>query len=426
MKFIETSTEFNAFMYDYSEAKTIIALPIPTDHKLHPIETNLSVLFILLNNKPFILPFKHTDGLSYCSTGDLRIINNKNKKIYTLDKKTTYHLTGFDNLIDVNLLNYWNTGEKTNLDLYSDDIIRHYHMKHYEKTDVNKSIPIMRFTSHLYNIAREMQVVIEKYDDSDIMSYNKDMFDNFIHIEKNGLQTNDAIVYSEYNPFTSTGRPSNRFGGINFAALNKNDGSRKKFVSRFGSKGKLVEFDYDAYHLRLIADKVHYKFSNESVHQHFADKFGVEYKEAKGLSFQYLYGYIPDEISDSIEYFGKVKEFTNELWRLYKEEDFIKSDIYSREIRGNDFNANKLFNYYIQLLETESNVLVIKDIRKMIDKYKSKFILYSYDSFLFDMHIDDGLPLLTDIKEVLERDKYPVKVAWGTNYDELIDITEKF
>jgi len=70
--------------------------------------------------------------------------------------------------------------------------------------------------------------------------------------------------------------------------------------------------------------------------------------------------------------------------------------------------------------------LVIKDIRKMIDKYKSKFILYSYDSFLFDMHIDDGLPLLTDIKEVLERDKYPVKVAWGTNYDELIDITEKF
>tara|TARA_A100001201_G_scaffold63142_1_gene59760 strand:- start:48 stop:473 length:426 start_codon:yes stop_codon:yes gene_type:complete len=139
-----------------------------------------------------------------------------------------------------------------------------------------------------------------------------------------------------------------------------------------------------------------------------------------------LYGFIPDDIAESIDYFGKVKDFTNKLWQLYKQENFIKSDIYSREIRGNDFNANKLFNYYIQLLETESNALVIKDIRKIMEKYKSKFVLYSYDSFLFDMHIDDGLPLLTEIKSVLERDKYPVKVAWGSNYDELIDITEKF
>ena len=271
-----------------------------------------------------------------------------------------------------------------------------------------------------------MQVIVSKYDTPDILTYNDDMFDNFTYIEKNGLQTTDGVVYSEYNPFTSTGRPSNRFGGINFAALNKNDGSREKFISRFGNKGKLVEFDYDAYHLRLIAEKVDYKFSDESVHQHFADRFDISYKEAKGLSFQYLYGFIPDDIAESIDYFGKVKDFTNKLWQLYKQENFIKSDIYSRQIRGNDFNANKLFNYYIQLLETESNALVIKDIRKIMKKYKSKFVLYSYDSFLFDMHIDDGLPLLTEIKEVLERGKYPVKAAWGNNYDELIDITEKF
>ena len=37
----------------------------------------------------------------------------------------------------------------------------------------------------------------------------------------------DGMFYSEYNLFTSTGRPSNRFGGINFAALNKKDGSRE-------------------------------------------------------------------------------------------------------------------------------------------------------------------------------------------------------
>jgi|TARA_R110000765_G_scaffold202037_1_gene307356 hypothetical protein len=425
LKFIENSSEFNALLYDYESADEIIAIPIPVDHKKHPIETKLSFVFLMLDSKCYILPFNHTDALCL-NIGDLGILNRKDKPIYTLDKKQTYHLTGLNNLIDVNLLNYWNTGEKTKLDLHSDDIIRHYHMKHYEKTDINTSIPIMTFTSHLYKIATEMQVIVSKYPTPDILTYNNDMFDNFIYIEKNGLQTTDGVVYSEYNPFTATGRPSNRFGGINFAALNKSDGSRAKFISRFGGKGKLVEFDYDAYHLRLIADKVGYKFSDESVHQHFADLFDITYKEAKTLSFQYLYGFIPDEIAENIEYFGKVKDFTDKLWQLYKQENFIKSDIYSREIRGNNFNANKLFNYYIQLLETESNVLVIKDVRKLMGKYKSKLVLYSYDSFLFDMHIDDGLPLLTEIKEVLERGKYPVKAAWGNNYDELADITEKF
>ena len=51
--------------------------------------------------------------------------------------------------------------------------------------------------------------------------------------------TKDGLVYSEYNPYTTTGRPSNRFGGTNFAALNKTDGSREKYISRFDG-GMLV------------------------------------------------------------------------------------------------------------------------------------------------------------------------------------------
>ena len=425
MKFIENSTEFNAFLYDYEKADEIISIPIPIDHKKHPIETKVSFVFFLIDGSAYVLPFNHTDGLCL-DVDDLNILNHKDKPIYTLDKKQAYHLTHLNNLIDVNLLNYWNTGLKTDFDLYSDDIIRHYHMKYYEKEDINASIPIMKFSSHLYKIAIEMQVIVSKYDTPDIMTYNDDMFDNFIYIENNGLQTIDGLVYSEYNPFTSTGRPSNRFGGTNFAALNKSDGSRAKFISRFGSKGKLVEFDYDAYHLRLIADKVDYKFSEGSVHAHMAKFYGVDYEEAKKLSFQYLYGFIPIDVVQMNPYFSKVHDYIEELWKEFKSKHFIESDIYRRDIKGNDFNANKLFNYYIQLLETESNALVIKDVRKLMKKYESKFILYSYDSFLFDMHIDDGLPFLTELKKVLERGKYPTKVAWGNNYDELTDITEKF
>ena len=78
---------------------------------------------------------------------------------------------------------------------------------------------------------------IEKSGDYVNMSYNDEVSDNLLHIEKNGLMTTTGYVFSEYNLFTSTGRPSNRFGGINFAALNKKDGSRERFISRYSSIG---------------------------------------------------------------------------------------------------------------------------------------------------------------------------------------------
>jgi hypothetical protein len=56
-------------------------------------------------------------------------------------------------------------------------------------------------------------------------------------------------LYSQYNLWTTTGRPSNSFGSVNFAALPPE--KRKGFVAENDS---LIEFDFDAYHLRLIAD----------------------------------------------------------------------------------------------------------------------------------------------------------------------------
>jgi hypothetical protein len=261
------------------------------------------------------------------------------------------------------------------------------------------------------------------------MSYNNEILDNLSFIEKNGLITTEGKVFSEYNLYTSTGRPSNRFGGINFAALNKKDGSRKKFISRF-KNGVLVEMDFDAYHLRLIADKVEYEFPNGSVHEHMAKFYGVGYEEAKALSFQYLYGYIPRDVVEMNPYFSKVHDYIQELWNIYKNSDFVESYIYKRQIYKKnlvDMNANKLFNYTIQLMETENNMRVLSKLLPEIKDYQSKLILYSYDSFLLDFNMEDGLDYLMKVKNILEQDgKYPVKVSWGINYHEMKDITEKF
>ena len=63
------------------------------------------------------------------------------------------------------------------------------------------------------------------------MSYNNQILDDLRFIESNGLQTTNGMVLVSIICFTSTGRPSNRFGGINFFALNKKDGSREKSLS---------------------------------------------------------------------------------------------------------------------------------------------------------------------------------------------------
>ena len=89
-------------------------------------------------------------------------------------------------------------------------------------------------------------------------------------------------------------------------------------------------------------------------------------------------------------------------------------------------NPNKLFNYLIQLAETESNMNVISDIKELLQDKKSKLVLYLYDSFLFDFNKEDGKDLIINIKKIIERQgKYPTKIKVGQNYHKMSDVTEK-
>ena len=184
----------------------------------------------------------------------------------------------------------------------------------------------------------------------------------------------------------------------------------------------LVEYDFDAYHLRLIADKVGYSFPNGSVHEHMAKEYGVSYEESKKLSFKYLYGGIPKEISKQIDYFDRVREYIDTLWNTFTTQKEVTTDIYIRVFKRttfDDMNPNKLFNYMIQSLETERNIRLINDIKQYLADKKSKLILYSYDAFLFDFCKQDGEKTLLDLKNLLEVDGYSTKTTIGKNYQEM-------
>jgi len=421
---IENKSQLRRFIKHYKSEDCII-VPISCDDNKHPINDSLSLLYVkLLSGKEFILPFNHSETLN------LKIPSlDSNTKKYTYNRKKLNHYIKLTNVIDVNLMHYMNEGSPITIEETDTNSHNFLNMKYYKKDSVNTIIPVLKHLEKSRKIAKILEEVIAKHGSSVNMSYNDEVLDNLSYIEKNGLQTIDDKVYSEYNIYTSTGRPSNRFGGINFAALNKKDGSRKPFISRF-KNGVLVEMDFDAYHLRLIADKIGYEFPEGSVHEHMAKFYGVGYEEAKTLSFQYLYGFIPQEVVQMNPYFSKVHDYIEELWKEYNSKEFIVSDIYNRQLHKKnlrDITANKLFNYTIQLMETENNMKALTRLIPEVKDYKSKLILYSYDSFLLDFNMEDGLNYLKKVKKILEQDgKFPVKVSWGLNYHEMKDITEKF
>jgi len=53
---------------------------------------------------------------------------------------------------------------------------------------------------------------------------------------------------------------------------------------------------------------------------------------------------------------------------------------------------------------------------------KTKPILYTYDSILFDAHKEDKVECLKAIKKIMECDKFPVKVYVGKNYGDMKQI----
>jgi hypothetical protein len=414
---IVNSKEKWSVLQNKIQTENFIYLQILSDVNKHSTENRVSCFYIKTQSEDYIIPVNHNEKF------DIIEPIKVDTKISIIDLKSYQHNTFIhsDNVVDLNWNHYVETNEPYDIDNHLTNAHHWYYRTHYDKDNINDIIPLVKHAEYFKKVSDDLTPYLD-------IQHNQIILEVLSDIEKSGIKTIDGMVYSEYNPYTSTGRPSNRFGGLNFAALNKSDGSRKQFISRF-KNGVLVEFDYDAYHPRLIGEKINYQFPNGSVHQHLADTYGLSYDEGKQLTFKYLYGGIKDEIKDN-PFFSKVDKYIQKLWNEWKTNKKVVSDIYSREIlRKNlpDMNPNKLFNYMIQLMETEKNIETLNKLRVFLEDKKSKLILYNYDAFLFDFDFkQDGLKYLKEVKNILEDGgKYPTRVYMGDNYHEMQEITEK-
>ena len=414
---VENKTQFEEFKS--RNVKEAFVEIIPYSPSIHPAENSICCIYIrpLQDHKGYMFPIYHTEVEEKLFEDKVFLLIKNLEKIYCKDKKEFLHYFPLKQLIDITLTS----------PTYIQFTPAHeflYH-KYPNKQDINTLIPIVKHYEYCEALFEELEHLIDKpvnkfYNDKVSWVFNGIeraglYVDNMLYNDYFDKDIDGCVVYTQYNIKTLTTRPSNNFNGINYAALNKENGCRKAFIAR---NSKLIEFDITAYHPTLLSRLVGYDFGDEDIYSHFAKVYGLDRQEAKILTLQQLYGGILPQY-ENLEFFKKVKIYVEDLWDTFQNQGSIKCPISGYEYykdKLENMNPQKLLNYVLQNLETSYNVRILWDIFKILKGKNTKIVLYTFDSFLFDWD-DQEHQVMDEINKVFEKHKLTIKVTHGNSYD---------
>tara|TARA_R110001632_G_scaffold84164_1_gene185809 strand:+ start:469 stop:1788 length:1320 start_codon:yes stop_codon:yes gene_type:complete len=422
--------------------RDVLVYPIPEDDRTHPSNTEIIAfaLMDIVSKLTYIVSVRHPEALYHIDSLDF--LTGKTYGTNT----ALLRANGYSVDVDVEMSYYLTHNKGYTLD--ADPMIRHYGRQFPQCTKTNALID-------LYKLEDRVAQVYYKYFSEEaphgLDFYSSKIKDTFMGIEVNGLKVDvdkfnrsfgstfslrDGFSYTQYNYYTTTGRPSNRFDGVNFAALPKDDSTRECFVSRFGCEGSLLELDFNSYHPRIIASIIGYDFKDENVYEHLAKHYHntstpteEQIGTAKEDTFRQIYGGIRRDYLN-IPFFAMIDSFVNTLWNHMNKHKYIDSPLSGRRLYLKNFTELSpftLFNYFIQMTETEynTNILIKLNNNITLNKLKALPIMYTYDSVLFDIPnneidvlIDKVLPASIDLY------KFPIKIKSGKDYSNLV-VTKK-
>jgi len=432
--------------------KDIILDVVPLSDSHHPASVEPCLVMIKavgVDRVCMIHIDTYDSSVFYTKSMVSKFLNKLKNRIFCFSKRKVLHQLNVNKLYDLCLVMFMETGEIIEQDEY--DTAAHLFFKNKYTTHIesNKIIPSNNHISRFVDMCEDMEPHIKKTYEDSYFELNGSIIETLQQIESNGLQVNleefekhfpdkkhlvvNNKVYTEYNIFTSTGRPSNRFGGINYSALNKENECRKSFVSRFGNDGLLVMLDYSAYHPHIIGKLIKYNFPERvNIYEYLAryyfkteDPSEDQVKRSKTLTFQQLYGTISPEYV-KIPYFTKILEYINHRWEFFNDFNYIETPIFKRPITSNhlkDATPNKLFNYILQASETEYSIKSLMDVNRYLADKQTKPILYTYDSVLYDVYKPEGKEIIKTITELMENQGFPTKCYFGTNYHEMKSVS---
>lgn len=449
MVIVETQEQIDACALAVSMVPSIV-IPVFSDVRTHAAANQLSVLFIrTYDGQRFVLPFEHNEGIRL-SLDVLSFFSNAQRVFSPVAKALSHHISC--PIIDVKGMEYLvNSTTTDEYDFYV-PIQQQMYNKYRWHSQINDAIPLMMLIDYLDRYAEAIQAQVGSlplpenipgftfhndivipacaFMESDGMHVDSNAF-----IEKFGIKSqhliHDDLVYTEYHPYTLAGRVSSKFGGISFTSLNKSDGTRSMFTSRY-DHGRMILIDFESFHLRLMGNLMAYDLPTESLHTFFGKQyFDVEtltseqYDESKRRTFSLLYG---DHKETDIPFFRQVHSYVSDMWSVAQSTGHITSptgrNIYIDRI--DDPSPSKLFNYMLQLREMEVGMQGIYDLQTLYTNRKAHVVLYTYDSILIDLDSSEGAQILKDTAVILsQRGQYPVRIYMGHNYHDLTNITDK-
>jgi hypothetical protein len=391
-----------------------------------------SLVYYNNGTKGYMLCVKHSESFSI-SFDSIKSFVEQHKRVYVLDKK--FHSYFFENtkLIDINFILLEQKGKSFHKEcdtIIKKDIYRKYSTQY----NANEIVPISKH----YEIAECVYSEIGLYLGlEDTNEYHNKLIEAYSYIEKQGIGVikgydkffgvnypeyfeKDSVIYSSYNLYNLTGRPTNAFNGINFLAIPKTEEARSLIVPK---NDYFVEFDYDGYHPRLISKLIGTEFEKEPVYQQlgklYFEKEEIspdEYEQSKVITFKQLYGNI-DERYEHIEFFKKIKQYIEEEYQKYYYNRSYLLPSGKRIKYDSTINRTKLFNYIIQNYETVRNVDTILKIKELLKNKKTQLVLITYDAFLIDFKVEDEKSTLMNIRSILEQDGFLAKYKYSKNYN---------
>ena len=412
--------------------KCFIELMSMSEHT-HPALTSPCVLYYNDFEKGYILPINHSEAFSLTIDQIQGFLRNI-PKVYLLDKKWHSYFLDLPNAIDLYFTILDVEGKIQDLQCYTP-----VHLDFYEKlkysTQVNTFVPISKhyercecmFEMVKDYVGRESNAEwqskyteVYKWVEEQGILVDEKLFDKYFETPWKGRSLRDSRVYSRYNLYNITSRPTNAFNSINFLAFNKENGSRAAFIPQ---NDAFVEFDFDGYHIRLIASAMYTDIpQNQSIHEYLGKQYfnkeeltPEEYQEAKKITFRQMYNGVEEEYMH-IEFFEDVYHTVRAMWTAYTNNGFLELPN-GRKLIQENANPQKLFNYYIQCLETVNNIKKLDKLKNYLKDKQSKVLLVVYDSILIDYAVSDGKGTLSHIKDILETEGFRVKAKKGSNYD---------
>lgn len=391
---------------------------ITTNDNRHPSLTKPCLVYYHDGYKGYILPIDHSEAFKLDWETVKKFISSINT-VYVLDKKFhLYFLPGY-NLVDINFHSYIDESQ------FDTKVHTDFNCEKYYIQELSTLIPIPKHYEKWENIHKNIHErgLFSKFAITNV--FLNDIFtDVFYQIEKNGIGIDPRkfnkhfettwkdnsiygnTVFTQYNLYNLTYRPSNAFNSVNFAALPKGI-ARESFEP---NNYMFVEFDYSAYHPRIIGKAIGYEFE--------VDPYDEVPKE---IMFQNLYGGIRDEYA-WFPFFAKLSTWLEDQWEEFNSTKRLKlpwgTNIYKTRIENP--NKNKILSYLIQAYETYYNTLTLNRVLKLLEGKKTKIVLYTYDSILLDVAKEDIKTLLPKIKQELEADGFPTRMSIGENYGALI------